>query len=124
MKSTFDQLIFLSCAGFKIKDVVVKLFCDELIFFKAFVCNIENRVFVGGLIIHIKDDMGFRDRDDIRYVSWFGFNSILANGDMHISCIPLERLHWAERGKMSNRLRLKRVAIVAFKISTHYSIFK
>jgi hypothetical protein len=53
----------LIVACLEVENVVVQFLCDELVFLEAFVCDVEDRVFVGGLVVHVEDDVGFWDRD-------------------------------------------------------------
>ena len=50
--------------SFKVENEIVKFFDHELIFFKALVSYVENRVFISRLVVHVEDDVSFRDRHD------------------------------------------------------------
>jgi hypothetical protein len=88
--------------SFEVEDVVVKLFSDELVLLKPLISDVEDRVFVGGLIVHVEDDMGLGDRDDSGDVSRLGFDAVLADGDVHIGCIAFQQLHWSKGCEISH----------------------
>ena len=93
---TFDQLVLLLDVCLEIKHEVVQLFYHEFALIEAFVCDVENRVFVSGFVVHVEYDMGFRYRRNFQNVFRFGLNSVLSDGDMHICRVSLERFHRAE----------------------------
>ena len=108
----------------KVKNEIVKFFDHELIFFKAFVSYVENRVFISRLVVHVKDDVSLRDGHDTRDISWTRFDPIFANRNMHVSRISLKLIHRTKRSQIFSCLRFKGISIVPFQRSTHDPIFE
>jgi hypothetical protein len=90
--STFEDLVFVVVACLEVEDVVVQFLCDELVLLEAFVCDVEDGVFVSGFVVHVEDDVGLWDGDDSGDVSCFRFYSVLADRNMHIGCVSFEKL--------------------------------
>ena len=58
---TFEELVFLLGIGLKIKNKVIQFFYHELVFLKTFVSYVEDRVFVCGLVVHVENNVSFRN---------------------------------------------------------------
>ena len=90
---TFEEFVFLLGISLKIENKVIQLFYHELVFLKTFVSDVEDGILVCWFVVHVEDDMGLRNRHDIRYISRAGFYSVFSYGDMHIGSVSLELLH-------------------------------
>jgi hypothetical protein len=88
--------------SFEVEDIVIELLSDELVLLKALISNVEDGVFVGGLVVHVEDNMRFGDGDHGGDVARLGLDAVLADGDVHVSSIALEQLHGAEGGEVAH----------------------
>lgn len=111
-------------AGLEIKHVVVQFLSDELVLLEALIGDVEDRVSIGRLVVHVEDDMGLWNRDDGWDVARLRLDAILTDRDMHVGSIPLQKLHWTKQGKVSNWFWLQGISIIAFEIAAHYAILK
>ncbi len=96
---------------------MVEFLDDEFPFIEAFVGDVEDRVFVGGFVVHVEDDVGLRDGDDMGDVFGFGPDAIFADGDVHVGGVLFKHLNRAERLQVLDALGFERIAIVAFERS-------
>ena len=87
---TFDQLIFLLGGSFDVKRIIVKFFDHEFVLLEAFVGDVEDGVFIGRFVVHVKDYVSFGDWDNVGDVLWFWFDSVFADWNMHISSVSLQ----------------------------------
>jgi hypothetical protein len=89
-RSTFGQLVLFTSLSFKIQNVTVKLLDDELILIETLVSNVENRVLVRGLVVHVEYDVGLRNGNQVCNVLWLGSDSALADWNMHVTGVLLK----------------------------------
>jgi hypothetical protein len=102
---------------------MIEFLDDEFAFVEAFVCDVEDRVFVGGFVVHVEDDVGLRDGDDMGDVFGFGPDAIFADGDVHVGGVLFKHLKRAERLQVLDALRFECIAIVAFEGSRGEVVF-
>jgi hypothetical protein len=76
---------------------MVEFLDDEFAFIEAFVGDVEYRVFVGGFIVHVEDDVGFRDGDDMGDIFGFGADAIFTDGYVHVGGVLFKHLNRAKR---------------------------
>lgn len=96
---------------------MVEFLDDEFPFIEAFIGDVEDRVFVGGFVVHVEDDVGFRDGDDMGDVFGLGPDAIFADGDVHVRGVLFKHLNRAKRLQVLDALGFERIAIVAFERS-------
>ena len=122
--STFEDFVFLVVTCLEVKDVVVQFLCDELVFLETFVCDVEDWVFVGGLVVHVEDNVGFWDGDYSWDISCFWFYSVFADRDMHIGGISFKKLYGSQWSQIAYWFWFQSITIIPFKVSAHDSILK
>ena len=110
--------------GLEIKHKIVKFFDHKLVLFEPFVSNVEDRVLVGRLVVHVEDYMGLRNRHNRRDVPRTRFDSVLAYRYMHVSSVTLEVLHRRQRGQMFRIFWLESIPVVPLQGPTHEPIFE
>lgn len=108
----------------EVEDIIVQFFSDELVLLKALISDVENRVLVGRLVVHVEHYVRLRNRNNRGDVPGLRLNPIFSNRNVHVGGIALEVLHGAERGQVSDGFRLERVSVIALEIATHDAVLK
>ena len=84
---TLEQFVFFLIVSFKIENKIIKFLDHELILFKTFISDVEDRVLVCWLVVHIEDNMSLRNGHDGSNISWTRFYPILPYWNVHVSCV-------------------------------------
>jgi len=108
----------------EVEDEIIQFFSDELVLLKALVGDVEDRVLVGRLVVHIEHDVRLRNGNNRGDVPGPRLNAIFSNRNVHVRCVSLEVLHGAERGQISDGFRLEGVSVIALEIATHDAVLK
>lgn len=90
----------------EVKNVVVQFLCDEFVFLKTLICNVEDGVFVGRLVVHVEHDVSFGDGYNCGDISCFRFDSIFTDWNVHVGSVSFEKLNWPQRGQITHRFWL------------------
>lgn len=80
----------------QVEHQAVQLLYHEFAPIEAFIRDVEDRILVGWLVVHVEDYVCLGNRDDLGDVAGSWPDSGFADGDVHVGCVSFEQLHRSE----------------------------
>ena len=82
--------------------------------FEAFVGDVEDGVFVGGLVVDVEDYVGFGMGMMLEMFLGLGL-TLFFDRDVHVAGVSFEQVHGSEAGQVPDAFGLEGVAVVALE---------